>query len=64
MPFMMFCRELVSGSLVSNGIEEGSEIRLVPAIESGVTVSCLAIAAFLPATSCKCDIKPYMMCFS
>lgn len=33
------CRELTSGSLSANGIEDGSEIRLVPAIESGVTVS-------------------------
>lgn len=36
------CRELVSGSLSTNGIENGSEIRLVPAIESGVTVSKLS----------------------
>lgn len=30
--------ELVSGTLSSNSIEDGTEIRLVPAVESGVTV--------------------------
>ena len=32
------CSELVSGTLNSNSIEHGTEIRLVPAVESGVTV--------------------------
>lgn len=32
------CSELVSGTLSSNSIEDGTEIRLVPAVESGVTV--------------------------
>ena len=35
---LSFCSELVSGTLSSNSIEDGTEIRLVPAVESGVTV--------------------------
>ena len=34
----IICSELVSGTLSSNNIEDGTEIRLVPAVESGVTV--------------------------
>lgn len=32
--------ELDAGTLTENGIDDGTEVRLVPAIESGVTVSC------------------------
>ena len=35
---LSLCSELVSGTLSSNNIEDGTEIRLVPAVESGVTV--------------------------
>ena len=31
--------ELASGTLAENGIADGTEVRLVPAIESGVMVS-------------------------
>lgn len=37
-PYVVTCSELVSGTLSSNSIEDGTEIRLVPAVESGVTV--------------------------
>ena len=33
------CSELNAGTLSENSIEDGTELRLVPAIESGVTVS-------------------------
>ena len=32
------CSELDSGTLGENAIQDGTEIRLVPAVESGVTV--------------------------
>ena len=37
--FSFTCSELDSGTLGENEIQDGSEIRLVPAVESGVTVS-------------------------
>ena len=36
---LWFCSALDSGTLTENGIVDGTEVRLVPAIESGVTVS-------------------------
>lgn len=36
---LSFCSALDTGTLRDNGIEDGTEVRLVPAIESGVTVS-------------------------
>jgi len=32
------CSELDSGTLGDNAVQDGTEIRLVPAVESGVTV--------------------------
>ena len=72
--FMVFslspCSELNAGTLSENSIEDGTELRLVPAIESGVTVSvqlsvCLSVClsmyvyitkseAFIHRTE-KCD---------
>ncbi len=37
--FFLLCSALDSGTLTENGIIDGTEVRLVPAIESGVTVS-------------------------
>lgn len=38
--FFFPCSALDTGTLTENGIDDGTEVRLVPAIESGVTVSC------------------------
>ena len=35
---LLFCRELKNGSLSDNGVSDGSEIRLIPSLESGVNV--------------------------
>jgi len=35
----LYCSPLEGGTLLNNKIESGTELRLVPAIESGVTVS-------------------------
>ena len=42
--------ELISGTLSSNSIEDGTEIRLVPAVESGVTV-CVCVPTY-PCLQC------------
>ena len=39
----LFCSELNSGTLVDNSIHDGSELLLVPALESGVTVSTVCL---------------------
>ena len=39
--FLFSCSELQAGTLRENRIEDGTEIRLVPAVESGVMVSVL-----------------------
>ena len=35
---VVLCRELKTGSLSDNGVSDGSEIRLIPSLESGVNV--------------------------
>ena len=51
---LSLCSELASGTLSSNSIEDGTEIRLVPAVESGVTVCVCLQYAHDCACVCGC----------